>query len=95
MTTDPLGDFVAVSIPADPDVEQMRRDLLPTMPDELRATFERGEPIWNTTQLQALYTVEGFAAPLAVVRRKSDGVRGTVFFTHSPRYYFGFEEEGK
>ena len=30
-------------------------------------------------------------APLVVVRRKSDGVKGSLMFQHSPRFYFGFE----
>jgi hypothetical protein len=48
-------------------------------------------PIWDTTALQRDFTVEGFAAPFVVVRRKSDGQRGTLEFTHSPRYYFDFQ----
>lgn len=48
---------------------------------------------WDTTQLQADFTVEGFSAPFVVVRRKSDGVRGTLEFTHSPRVYFGWRED--
>jgi hypothetical protein len=35
--------------------------------------------------------VIGFAAPFVVVRRKSDGVKGTLEFTHSPRVYFDFK----
>ena len=42
-------------------------------------------------QLSQDFTVEGFAAPYVVVRRKSDGQRGTLMFQHSPRFYFGFE----
>jgi hypothetical protein len=32
-------------------------------------------------------------APMVIVRRKSDGVRGTLFFQHDPRYYWGFNAE--
>lgn len=46
---------------------------------------------WTTEQLQEDFAVEGFAAPFVVVRRKSDGVKGTLEFTHSPRVYFGFK----
>ena len=49
-------------------------------------------PTWDTQELQRDYTVEGFAAPCVVVRRKSDGARGTLFFTHSPRVYYGWGE---
>lgn len=45
---------------------------------------------WNTEELQRDFTVEGFLAPFVVVRRKSDGVRGTLEFTHSPRVYYKF-----
>lgn len=46
---------------------------------------------WDTTQLQADFEVTGFAAPYVVVRRKSDGQKGMLQFTHSPRVYWGFE----
>jgi hypothetical protein len=46
---------------------------------------------WTTEQLQKEFEVQGFMAPLVVVRRKSDGVRGTLTFRHAPRVYFDFE----
>lgn len=48
-------------------------------------------PTWDTTELQQDFEVRGFAAPFVVVRRRSDGVQGTLMFTHSPRIYFRFE----
>lgn len=50
---------------------------------------------WTTAQLQQDFTVVGFAAPYVVVVRKSDGKRGTLEFTHSPRYYFGWQEDSE
>jgi len=47
--------------------------------------------VWDTSQLTADFDVQGFAAPFVVVRRRSDGARGTLAFQHSPRFYFGFE----
>jgi hypothetical protein len=47
----------------------------------------------TTEELQRDYEVVGFAAPFVVVRRKADGVKGTLEFTHSPRVYFGFRPE--
>ncbi len=47
---------------------------------------------WDTTQLQETYTVEGFCYGAVVVTRKSDGVRGSLDFTHSPRFYYGFQK---
>ena len=48
---------------------------------------------WTTGQLSEDFDVIGFAAPFVVVRRKLDGRKGTLEFTHSPRVYFGFKEE--
>ena len=46
---------------------------------------------WTTTEMQEAFEVEGFAAPYVVVWRKSDGQKGTLEFTHSPRVYFDFQ----
>jgi hypothetical protein len=51
------------------------------------------EERWTTDELREQFTVEGFAAPYVVVRRKSDGQRGTLQFVQNPgheRLYFGF-----
>ena len=71
--------------------ESARREMLPGMPAELVAAIEAGEPFWTTEELRAEFEVIGFQAPFAVVRRKRDGWTGSVKFTHSPRYYFGWE----
>jgi len=47
--------------------------------------------VWDTDQLQEDFEVLGFAAPLVVVRRRADGVKGSLMFQSSPRFYFGFE----
>lgn len=46
--------------------------------------------VWDTDQLRAEFEVIGFGAPYVVVRRKSDGVKGSLEFQHSPRFYYGF-----
>jgi hypothetical protein len=51
------------------------------------------EQTWDTTALQRDFEVIGFAAPYVVVRRKSDGVTGSLQFTHSPRVYFDWVED--
>lgn len=48
--------------------------------------------VWSTDDLRRDYEVIGFAAPLVVVRRKSDGVKGSLMFQASPRFYFGWDE---
>lgn len=45
---------------------------------------------WDTTQLQQDFEVLGFSYGICVVRRKSDGQRGSLEFSHSPRVYYGF-----
>lgn len=47
----------------------------------------------TTAEMQDLYEVIGFAYGYCAVKRKSDGVRGTLDFDHSPRYYYNFVEE--
>jgi len=47
--------------------------------------------VWDTDQLQEDFDVLSFAAPLVMVRRKADGVKGSLMFQGSPRFYFGFE----
>lgn len=45
---------------------------------------------WDTAELQRDFDVIGFLAPYVVVRRKSDGQRGSLEFTHHPRTYFNW-----
>ncbi len=52
--------------------------------------------VWDTKQLAADFEVIGFLAPLVVVRRRSDGMKGSMEFQHSPRLYFNFvPDEGR
>ena len=47
--------------------------------------------VWDTEQVRAEFDVIGFGAPFMVVRRKSDGAKGSLTFQHSPRFYWGWE----
>ena len=47
--------------------------------------------VWDTQQFAQDFQVIGFLAPLVVVRRKADGVKGSLEFQHMPRLYFRFE----
>jgi len=49
---------------------------------------------WDAKQVQERFEVLSFAAPYVVVRRRSDGVKGTLQFNHDPRIYFNFISEG-
>lgn len=53
---------------------------------------EHGQ-VWTTDELQRDFEVLQFLAPYVVVRRKSDGICGSLMFQHSPRFYFSFQEE--
>jgi len=79
--------------------EPLRRQRLaeinaePSPKDALEA--EHGK-VWATDELAEEFEVVGFMAPLVVVRRKSDGVKGSLEFQHQPRFYFNFQpHEGK
>lgn len=60
---------------------------------------DRGEleaehgPVWNTDELRAEFEVSAFRAPFAVVRRRMDGVLGSVLFQCEPRFYFAFRPD--
>ncbi len=47
--------------------------------------------IWGTSEVRRDYEVLGFMAPYVVVRRKEDGIKGSLMFQHDPRFYFKFE----
>lgn len=47
----------------------------------------------TTQEMTAAYEVVGFLAPYVVVKRRSDGKKGTLQFTHAPRAYFGWVED--
>lgn len=49
--------------------------------------------VWTTDEMSADFEAIGFAAPYIVVRRKSDGKKGSLEFQHSPRFYYNFREQ--
>ena len=73
--------------------EDVRRELLSVINEEPkeRAALEalHGQ-VWNTTELGRDFEVIGFLAPFVGVRRKSDGVVGSLVFQHMPRFHFRF-----
>lgn len=46
--------------------------------------------VWDTEELSQAFEVIGFLAPFVVVKRRSDGVIGSLEFQHVPRFYFQF-----
>jgi hypothetical protein len=54
---------------------------------------EKYGQLWDTGELQREFTVHSFLAPYVSVTRKSDGVKGTMLFSHRPRFYHSFQPE--
>lgn len=75
------------------ETERERRRLLPLMPGHLEEVRIEAGQTWSPEELQRDFEVLGFAAPLVVVRRRSDGVVGSLEFTHSPRVYFNWQPD--
>lgn len=80
--------------------EDLRRELIKMIsqrdeinrpiPERERLEKEYGQ-VWDTSEVQKDFSVESFLAPFILVTRKADKVKGTLMFTHSPRFYFNFE----
>ena len=73
--------------------ESIRRELVavinaePGTREYLEAKYGQ---VWDTSEMQDEFEALGFAAPFIIVRRRSDGAKGTLTFQHSPRFYFDF-----
>ena len=75
------------------DTEPYRRQRLAEInadPGSREALEAEHGQVWSTQELRQEFEVIGFMAPHVVVRRKSDGRKGSLEFQHSPRFYFGF-----
>jgi hypothetical protein len=46
--------------------------------------------VLSTDEMCEKYEAIGFMAPYVVVRRRADGVKGSLEFQHSPRFYYNF-----
>ena len=84
----------------DDDVtEAARRERLAEInaePGSREALEAQYGPVWDTQQLAQDFEVIGFLAPLVVVRRKADGMKGSLEFQHGPpRLYFNFVPDGR
>ena len=78
--------------------EEIRRERLSEInaaPGSRQALEAQYGQVWDTQQLVEDFEVLGFMAPLVVVRRKADGVKGSLEFQHQPRFYFNFAPDTK
>lgn len=76
--------------------EDIRREMVAEInaePGSREALEAEHGQVWDTDQLREDFNVTGFGAPFVAVCRKADGVRGSLMFQHSPRFYFSFTPE--
>jgi len=76
------------------ETESIRRERVAEInfqPGSREALEAQYGQVWNTDQLSEDFEVLGFLAPLVVVRRKSDGRKGSLEFQHTPRIYFNYK----
>jgi hypothetical protein len=74
--------------------ESIRREMLAeinAVPGSREALESEHGKVWNTDEMCQDFEAIGFMAPLVVVRRRVDGVKGSLFFQHNPRFYFNFQ----
>jgi hypothetical protein len=73
--------------------ETARRQMIATDQPAADLAEELGidGPIWTTETVSKEFEIIGFMAPFVVAKRRSDGVKGSLEFTHSPRVYFNFQ----
>jgi len=79
--------------------ETIRRERLAEInaePGSREALEAKYGQVRSTSELATDFEVIGFMAPLVVVRRKVDGLKGSLEFQHSPRLYFNWQpHEGR
>ena len=78
------------------ETETIRRQMVATInadPGSRPDLESKHGQVWDTSQLQDDFQVLGFMAPFVVVKRRSDGVRGSLMFQNSPRFYYSFQPE--
>ena len=71
--------------------ENLRREMLES--GQPARDLAQADQKWTTDEVRELFVVHSFLAPFCFVTRKSDGVKGCLEFTHSPRMYFNFEPD--
>ena len=78
------------------ETEGIRRQLVAEInaePGSREALEAEHGQVWNTQELGSDFEVLAFMAPFVVVKRLSDGKKGSLMFQHSPRFYFKFKED--
>ena len=61
---------------------------------DFRANLEREYgKTWTTKEAVADFEFISFLAPQAIVKERATGARGTLTFTHMPRFYFSWQPD--
>jgi hypothetical protein len=68
--------------------ESVRRDMIET--GQPHRDLAEAKDRWTTDEMVRDFEAIGFLAPFVIVKRRSDGVKGSLEFTHSPRVYFNW-----
>ena len=74
--------------------EAIRREMVAEInadPGSRQALEAKHGQVWSTDEMCEEFEAIGFMAPIVVVRRRSDGRKGSLEFQHSPRFYFNFQ----
>jgi hypothetical protein len=78
------------------ETETIRRQMVATINADpgSRADLEaKHGQVWDTSEMKHDFEVLGFSAPFVIVRRRSDGIKGSLMFQHDPRFYHSFQPE--
>jgi hypothetical protein len=76
--------------------ESVRREMVNEInsnPGSREALEKEYGQVWDTDELGRDFEVTGFMAPFVVVKRKADGVVGSLEFQARPRIYYNFKED--
>ena len=74
-------------------VVELNKDLDPEEKAAREALEAQYGRVWSTAELREEFEVTGFMAPFVVVKRKDTGEKGSLEFTHMPRFYFNYQAD--
>ena len=81
-----LIEHVKHNIRGNPEIMKMIKNYK----KEFSTSKEKTE--WSTDELTHDFEVIGFSAPFVVVKRRSDGVKGSLQFDGRPRRYYDWKD---
>ncbi|MAX37648.1 MAG: hypothetical protein CME33_13910 [Gimesia sp.] len=76
--------------------ESIRREMVKEInhePGSREDLEQKHGQVWDTQEMQEEFEPLGFMAPLIIVRRRSNGTKGSLKFQHNPRFYFDWSPE--